>query len=1012
MGGFCMSRRRASMSVLSTVAVLVAAAAVFVAPGAAAAAVVDDPAALVNPLLGTAGAGNTFPGADAPFGMVQWSPDTTSKRFGGGYKYADSAISGFSLTHVSGVGCDIMGDWPILPTTGAVAATANVGFSHAGESASPGSYAVTLANAVRTELTATTRSGMGRFTFPATTQANLLFKTTGGASVQGPATFTVVDSTHITGSVVSGKFCSNADTTYTTYFDVVFDRPFTSSTAFTGGTALTFDTSAAQVVQAKVGLSFMSVANAAANRTAENAGWDFSATRDATRAAWNELLGKIQIGGGTGAQRTTFYTALYHSLLHPNVVSDVNGQYRGFDQRTHTLSPGQSAQYSNFSNWDSYRTQSQLMALVAPAQASDSAQSMVNAYAQGGVLPKWALNDGETFVMVGDPAAPVLAGYYAFGARNFDTAAAKAAMVKQGTDFSPARPGIDYLAGIGYLPSDGTWTCCRNWGPVATQLEYNTADFAISAFAGALGDTVNQSRFRNRAGAWRNVLNPTSGLMQPRLLDGTWKADFDPVRDDHGFVEAPSWTYTGMVPFDLRGLADAKGGNAAMAAYLDHVLAGFKGAGDHADLSNEPSINLPWEYDYVGQPWKTQKTVRDIQNQLWTADPAVWATGNDDLGAMSAWYVWSALGMYPMTPGTADLALGSPLFTTATVALAGGGEITINAPAAATGAPYVQALSLDGATWNNAYLPPSFALTGGTLDVTLGTTANTSWATAASSAPPSYPSPGGEGPLLPQPGPTGRISSAIAGKCVDVVQSGTANGTGIDSYACNGSAAQQWTVLGDGSLRAFGKCVDVPNGAATNGTQVQLWNCNGSNPQRWRHDPVTGALRNPITDKCLDIPDSSTANGALLRIWTCNASNAQKWTMPASATGLIGAGVGAKCLDVAGGATANGTKVDIFTCAAAGTEKQEWTILGDGSARALHKCLDVTSGGTVNGTLVRLYTCNATGSQQWTWNSGTGTLTNPQSGKCLDVPDSSTADGTQVRLWTCNGTSAQRWTLP
>ncbi|MEV6928140.1 lectin [Dactylosporangium sp. NPDC051485] len=979
-----------------------------VGAGTAAAAPVADPAAIVNPRLGTSHDGNTFPGADAPFGMVQWSPDTPSLADGGGYTYSDTTITGFSLTHLSGPGCDATGDVPILPTVGAVANTASISYSHSNETASAGAYAVTLGNGVKTELTATTRSGMARFTFPATGQANLLFKLTGAMTGTTNPSFTAVSNTEVSGAVTAGGFCGSAYH-YTLYYDVVFDRAFSANSFSNGLGSVTFDASANQVVQAKVGISFVSAAGAAGNRAAENAGWDFAGTRTATHNAWNTLLNKIQISGGTTDSQTVFYTSLYHALLHPNVVSDSNGQYRGFDNAVHTVTAGHQAQYGNYSGWDIYRAQAQLSALVAPQQMSDSAQSMVNDYAQGGTLPKWSFYNGETYVMVGDPADGIIAGYYAFGARNFDTAAAKDAMVHQATVTNGARPGLTYLAGLGYLPSDGSYGCCNFYGPVSTLLEYNTADFAVGAFAGALGDTTTRDQFYNRAQDWRNMFNAGSGFMQPKLANGAWKAGFNPASGDD-FVEGTSWQYTGMVPFNVRGLADAKGGNAAMVSYLDSVLGAFNGSGGtHADLGNEPSVELPWEYDYVGQPWKTQAVVRQVQNQLWPNNPAAWGVGNDDLGTMSAWYVFSALGFFPETPGTSDLALGSPLFTQAIVHLGGGGTITINAPAAATNAPYVQSLKLNGSAWNNAYLPASFALNGGTLDFVLGTTANTSWATAASSAPPSYNGNGGSQPPTNPGGATGPITSAIAGKCVDVDHSGTADGTKVQLWSCNGSLAQAWTPV-NGTLQAFGKCLDVSNSGTANGTLVQLWTCNGSGAQQWAYDGGTGALRNPQSGRCLDDPGSSTTDGTQLQIYDCNGTSAQHWTVPHAPTGQIGSAIAGKCADVNGAATANGTKIQIWSCNTSAA--QVWTLPGDGTLRALGKCMDVSNSGTANGSLVQLWDCNSSGAQQWLYVAGTGALRNPQSGRCLDVPKSSTTDGTQLQIYDCNGTNAQHWNLP
>ncbi|MER7982740.1 lectin [Streptomyces sp. NPDC095817] len=896
------------------------------APAAAAekAALVTSPATVVNPFIGTSNQANDFPGADVPFGMVQWSPDTPSRPPGGGYEYNDSSITGFSLTHIAGPGCGAAGDIPVLPTVGTVNTGATDAFSHANETASAGSYKVALNNQVTTELTTTTRSGMARFTFPASNQANLIFKLTGSQNGATSTQFTKVSSTEVSGQVTSGHFCG-AGNTYSVYFDMIFDQPFASQgtsiaktpaatpskpatasknaaekpnkpvlhgkipnatapkaakdgatpTAAASNGYVTFNTTNNPVVQAKVGISYVSVANATANRAAENSGWDFNATRTAAQNAWNSALGKIQIAGGTTAQQQSFYTALYHSLLHPNVISDTNGQYYGFDGRTHTVDTGHKAAYANYSGWDIYRSQAQLEALVAPQAASDTAQSMVDDYAQTGVFPKWSENNGESYVMVGDPADAIIADYYAFGAKDFDTTTALADMIKQASTANNDRPGLNYLDSPGYMPHDGTYGCCNFYGPVATTLEYNTADFAISALAGALGDTGHQKTYANRAQGWRNVLNPASGFVEPRNAGGSWTGGFDPTSGTD-MVEADSWIYTGMVPFNVGGLAHAKGGNTAMNHYLDTVLRSYTGDKGYAWVGNEPSIELPWEYDYTGQPYKTQGTVRAIQDQIWANTPAGLADGNDDLGAMSAWYVWSALGMFPETPGTSDLALGSPLFTQAVVTLPSGKTLTINGNGAADNAPYVQSATWNGTAWNNAFAPTTAITAGGTLNYTLGTSANTSWASAASAAPPSY---AGDtaAPASPR---IGAVTSAVAANlCVDDAGSATTDGTHVQIWSCNNTYAQDWIVAGDGTIRTLGKCLDADHSGTTNGTLIQLWTCNGSGAQQWTTG-ANGSLVNPQSKLCLDDPNSTTTNGTQLQLYTCNGSGAQNWRLP------------------------------------------------------------------------------------------------------------------------------------
>jgi predicted alpha-1,2-mannosidase len=754
---------------------------------------VSDPASLVNPLIGTSGYVDDFPGADVPFGMVQWSPDTPSRPAGGGYEYTDKSITGFSLDHISGPGCSAFGDIPVLPTVGAIGSdpgSATAAFDHANETAQAGYYSV-QAGGVTTELTATTRSGMGRFTFPAGDSANLLFKLSGSAAGVDATHFQMINDHEVAGSVESGHFCG-ADDHYTVSFDMQFDQPIVSYGTWKSGTVsagskamtdkpakprvvsrpdrqkvsgpryhgktptgsnpvapkieppvanadgayVTFDTSTTQSVQAKVGLSFVGVDNARANLQKENPGWNFAVIHKAAHSLWNTQLNKIQVAGENRKTQRMFYTALYHALLHPNVFSDINGEYMGFDDQVHHVS-GTHLEYANFSGWDIYRTQVQLMSMLAPNQASDEVRSMLDQYDQTGQLPKWELANGESYVMVGDPADSIIADAYAFGARDFDTQHALDAMLAEANKTNNIRPGLNYLRTDGYLPMDGTYGCCNFYGPVSTQLEYDTADFATASFAKALGDTSDYTALANRAQNWQNVFNPGSGFVQPKNANGTFQGGFSPS-SSAGMVEGTAAQYTPMVPFDVAGLATAAGGRDAWTGRLDTLMANIATpTGNNADLSNEPSFEIPWEYDYVGAPYKAQQTVRAVQQQIYSDQPAG-MDGNDDLGTMSAWYVWSALGMYPETPGTATMALGSPLFTAAKVHLGNGRTLTITAPKAAQNAPYIQSATLNGKSWTHAYLPASTFSNGGTFTADLGTAPNTSWGAKPADAPPSY----------------------------------------------------------------------------------------------------------------------------------------------------------------------------------------------------------------------------------------------------------------------------------
>ncbi|WP_330336068.1 GH92 family glycosyl hydrolase [Streptomyces sp. NBC_00557] len=846
------------------------------AAGAAAPALVKDPASLVNPLIGTSGEVDTFPGPDMPAGMMQWGPDTTPDRpSGGGYEYNDDKITGFSLTHVSGPGCGVAGDLPVLPVTGTLSGnlgSTSVGFSHDDERTGIGYYKVTDANGVTTQLTDTTRAGLGTFTFPAGKQANLLFKLSGGATQVDGTRVQVVNDREISGSVDSGHFCG-ADNRYTLHFDIRFDQPFTAGGTWVGSTInpgatslkagkvrqnlptrpseplkekhftvpaapsptvhgsaakssgtpspapsagaaprssaaeppttgangmyLTFDTSSDTTVKAKVGISYTSDANAAGNLAAEIRNWDFDALRQANHDAWNAVLGKVRIGGGTTDQQVQFYTALYHALLHPNVFSDDNGQYMGMDNQIHKLARGQQAQYANYSGWDTYRSQTQLMAMVEPKVTSDVVTSMLNGYDQTGLLPKWASNNGESYVMVGDPAAGIIADAYAFGARGFDTDKALAALQHEATVPNNDRPGESVRDAKGYLPIDeNDYGCCNFYGPVSTQLEYDSADYALAAFAKSLGKTDVYTKFATRAQDWMNVFNPQTGYMQAKNKDGQFAGGFTPGTSN-GFVEGTSAQYTPMVPFNLRQLIQARGGAKAYSSYLDSLLDDITDPGNtDANLSNEPSVEIPWEYDYTGQPWKTQAAVREAQQKLYFNAP-VGSFGNDDLGAMSSWYVWSELGMYPETPGTDTLALGSPVFPVAEVILAGGRTVQIKAPQAAPDAPYVQSLDVQGKEWKTSWLTYQQFKNAGTLDFTLGTQPDTSWASGPSAAPPSDTTGGDRvlaatGPsdgLVLQPGASGDATldlTNLGGKDVTVDWKATAP-SGVTLAASSGS---------------------------------------------------------------------------------------------------------------------------------------------------------------------------------------------------------------------------------
>ncbi|GED84147.1 GH92 family glycosyl hydrolase [Streptomyces sp. 6-11-2] len=782
---------------------------------------VEDATAYVDPLIGTRNAGNVFPGAVVPFGMLSFSPentrgDATRTAAPGGYQYDATRIRGFSLTHMSGTGCaGGSGDIPFFPYAGKVTsspasdtkdAVYASGFSHSDETAEPGHYSVGLASGVTADLTATARTGSARFTCPADKPASLLVRTANSEVGSTDSSLTIDPAKRtVSGSATSGNFCGYLDPEgrrayYTLYFTARFDRPFkatgtwqddklnqgaTSANGGTGGFANGGRPVAGKgaggyvefapgtgPVGVKVAISYVSQAGAEANLAAENPPQrSFGSVKDAARRAWNDRLGAIRVGGGTEEERTTFYTALYHALLHPNVVSDADRRYRGADDKVHTVGRGHQAQYGTFSGWDVYRDQVQLLTLLSPATGSDVAQSLYELARQNdGVWDRWLHGASGTHVMNGDPSPTALAGIHAFGGTGFDLKGALASLVKAATvpterDLSPAgkpvlsagqRPSLDKYLKLHYMPS-----VSNAWGGAAETLEMSTADFALAQLAEAAGQKKTAATFAERAQWWQNNFNvaadPSGGYIANRKADGSWVTGFTPDTGN-GFVEGTAAQYTWMVQHNPAGLFAAMGGRDAALARLDdffHDADGgwaFSGSGGaKSELDNEPSINVPYLYAYAGAPCKTQETVRAAMRQLWTTQPGG-IPGNDDLGAMSAWYVFSALGMYPQVPSRAELVLSSPLFERIEIRRPHGNDISVRATGAAAGSPYVRSLKVNGRASDRPWLPAGFVRDGGRLDYTLSATPDRTWGSAPSAAPPSFRQ--GEQPYQIGVGPT------------------------------------------------------------------------------------------------------------------------------------------------------------------------------------------------------------------------------------------------------------------
>ena len=699
-----------------------------------------------NPVGGGAG-GSTYPGAIVPFGMVQLSPDTPTAS-PSGYRFSDTTIEEFSLTHFDGAGCPNNEDIGILPVVGNLGASPGTSWTSyasaitkSNESAAPGFYQTRLDRYSTTvELGATRRTGAIRLTFPATNAARVLVNTSRSATGSRSGSIAISGS-QLTGSVTAGGFCGSSKT-FRIFFAIQLDRTPTGFGTWLGGTIsngspgasgvnsggfVTFDTTSSPTIQMKIGVSYVSVANALGNLNAEQPGFDFAGVRSSADAAWNAVLNRVQVTGGGAVDLQKFYTALYHVFQSPNIASDTNGQYMGFDNAVHTASH---VVYQNYSGWDIYRSWAALAALIAPVEALDIARSMVLDGQQGGLLPKWSQENTENFVMTGDPGPIIVASMYAFGVRGFDTAAALTLMDKSSnggtTQGSPIRGRQSGYIQRGY-----------NFEDPSDSLEYSASDFAVAQFARALGDTARYNTYIARAQFWRNVFSTESSYITRRNADGTFVLPLDPA-SDAGYTEGNAAQYTWMVTYNFQGIINLMGGRGTAVQRLDHHFTQLNGGLTlpFFYIGNEPEHGVPWAYTFASKPSGTAAAVRRVMNESFTTG-AGGLPGNDDLGATSAWYVFAALGLYPATPGADTLVLHGPLFPSIRVSLAGGRILQINGAGAAPSAQYVQGLAVNGTTQNRPWLRYGDIQNGATLDFQMGGSPS-SWGTNPADAPPSF----------------------------------------------------------------------------------------------------------------------------------------------------------------------------------------------------------------------------------------------------------------------------------
>ncbi|WP_297908538.1 GH92 family glycosyl hydrolase [uncultured Parabacteroides sp.] len=695
----------------------------------------QSPVDSVDPFIGTGFHGHTYPGATAPYGAVQLSPDTRKGNWDAcsGYHYSDSSLMGFSHTHLSGTGCIDLGDILFRPSL-----QTPLAFSHSDEKASPGYYSVNLKEAgVLAELTATPHVGVHRYTYKKGTDAKL-----------------VVDMDHLLDNeyIYEGWVKQTGENELTgmrrtrgwvdnqyVFFVAQFSQPLTSVEQPSERQAvLTFDTTTGKPIVCKVGVSIVNEENARLNLEQEtnSYGFDFDAIHQATRSDWEKELDAITVEGGTEAERTNFYTALYHSKIIPNIASDVNGQYRRHDMSVATVSAGR-RQFSTFSTWDTFRAWHPMMTLLDTTLVNDMVQSFLDMYNASGELPLWPLSAGETGTMIGYHSTSIIADAYLKGIRGYDAEHAFEAMK---VSAEKNKKGADYYIKEGFIPTN------IKKESVSCLLEFAYDDWCIAQMAKALGHMDDYEIFIKRSQNFINVFDGSTCFFRGKRQDGNWETPFDPFAIGRSYTEATAWQYRFFTPHDVYGLTQLFGGREAFIANLDSLFAvTSEVVGDLVDVTglvgqyahgNEPSHHMAYLYSYVGEPWKTQEWTRRLLDEMYQPTPEG-IIGNEDCGQMSAWYLLSSLGFYSVCPGSNQFILTTPLFDKATVKLGNGKTLTVTANQPEKN-KYITGVSLNGEKIEHCYITYDQLMQGGTLNFTLSAVPDKSWGTAPEHAPYSY----------------------------------------------------------------------------------------------------------------------------------------------------------------------------------------------------------------------------------------------------------------------------------
>ncbi|KQU49601.1 alpha-mannosidase [Sphingomonas sp. Leaf339] len=734
-----------------------------------------------NLFIGTGGDGHTYPGPTLPFGMVQLGPDTDVERWDtcSGFHRTDTSIMGFSHTHLSGTGIGDMLDVLVVPTTGPVQllpgprTDPDKGYRQrfSAEHAEPGYYRVALESGVRAELTVTDRTGWHRYTFPTgaghilVDLSHLIHDTSDQAPLITDASLAIDPDGTLTGGRRVHRWAkgrhihfamqlSRRPNRITFYGDGDTEQP--AGTAAIKGNRLKavlhYDDAGAAPIVIRCGISAVDVSGARANLAAEARDWNFDRTLAAARGRWATHLGSIAVEGGTADQRTIMTSALYHSMLAPTLFSDVDGRYVGLDRQVHTVPKGEAA-YSTYSLWDTYRALHPLLTIVAPDRVKSLVADMIRQTQQSPYGPLvWPLQGVETGTMIGWHGVSVLAEAQAKGIEA-DYAAAWPAIAKR--SFDVTAPDLDNSKGrdlydqLGYVPAD-KW-----FESVSRTQEYAYDDWASSHLARTAGKTSDADRLLKRSGNWRNVLDASIGFARPRFADGSWWTPYDPIQLGHmpkpwwrDYTEANGWQATFLNQHDIYGQIAHFGGDKAFEAKLDALftapstlpdnappdIAGLVGQYAHG---NEPDQHAAYLYAYVGTPWKTQAMVRRLCTEMYKNDPNG-MIGNDDCGQMSAWFVLSALGFYPVDPVEAVYVFGSPLFERATVRLPGDRKLIVEAPGNRADTPYIQSVQWNGKPWTRSWISHADLVKGGRLRFTMGTKPDPSFGAAHTDRPPSF----------------------------------------------------------------------------------------------------------------------------------------------------------------------------------------------------------------------------------------------------------------------------------